>query len=223
MLLSVCGNLSGVLFSDDVEHENIPGQRSIDGEAHLAATNTFIKACEKIDSILDDPKRWGIDFQLALEKQYNEVHVNQQENLKTQIAESEQRRITAAAIVLPHFRYRPALVRLEEGGWAAFLGDVNDLDSGILGLGDNPEAALASFDRAFVGEMTDEVKAWLKAHEDDIENGVETTTPFPKENNEKAMDGLGTSAVEISPGGGNVDPSNSGPAGAQPDIGIPKT
>lgn len=179
MLLSVSNTMLQALLNPEREHENIPGVKSMAGEAHVAAENTFIKVCERLDAILEDKRRWGIAYQLNLEKQYNEQHAASLALVNAQREMAEQQKTSAAEVTAPHFRYKPMLVKLEEGGWAAFLGDVNDLDKGILGVGADPAAALKSFDEAFAGKLSPAIVAWLKQRETDLETGVDSATPFP--------------------------------------------
>jgi hypothetical protein len=201
--------MTGILLNPEREHENIPGQRSVDGEAYRAASVTFIAACDRVDKILADPERWGTAYQKALEQQYNDQHENAMAVSKAALEAEEQRKKAAEMLTSPQFRYKPLLVRLEGGGWGAFLGSTDDLDSGILGLGANPEAALANFDRAFRGQLDPKVAKWLKERESNIESGVETTTPFPKTPNAKSVDTVRDSGVEKPPGGGEEHPRDS--------------
>ena len=187
MLLSVCNTMLGALINPERDHENIPGKRALAGEAHSAAEITFIGACDRLDKIIGDSARWGIDYQLRLEQQYNERHQEQMKMLQAQQAAEMARKKSSEMVTAPHWRYKPALIPLEEGGWAAFLGDVEDLESGILGLGANPEAALANFDLAFAGKLSPAVQLWLKGREADLEKGIDKPKPFPKEN-EKEVD-----------------------------------
>lgn len=182
MLLSVCNTMLAALINPEREHETIPGKRALAGEAHVAAENTFIKACDRLDSIINEKLRWGIGYQLRLEDQYNERHTEQLNLLKSQQRAEEQRRRSAETVVAPHFRYRPSLLKLETGEWLAFLGNPENLDNAILGLGPNPEAALASFDSAFTGNIAPEIKKWLEQREDDLENGNIELRAYPQAN-----------------------------------------
>ena len=206
MLLGVCANMSTVLLNPERAHENIPGAQSMDGEAHQAAAVTFMKACDRLDKILDDPARWGIDYQHRLEQQYEERHEAQLKMMAAQQSESLSRKLSADHIRAPSFRYRPMLIN-EDGTWVAFLGNPEDIENGISGVGPNPEAALRSFDASFDGKISPAVALWLKQHEENIDQGVETTTPFPK--NEDPMDPDRSSNIKNPPGGGDVSPANS--------------
>jgi hypothetical protein len=216
MLLSVCNTMLSALINPEREHENIPGKRALAGEAHIAAENTFIKACERLDGILGEKLRWGIGYQLRLEDQYNERHEEQIKLLESQRQAEEQRRRSAETVVAPHFRYRPALLKLETDEWLAFLGNPEDLDNAILGLGQNPEAALASFDSAFTGTIAPEIKKWLEQREDSLEKGNIEIQDYPKKNEStKALDGSTSKEAEDPESfGGNNAGSGGGDGGA---------
>ena len=76
MLLPVCHTMMGALLNPERDHENIPGKRALAGEAHRRPKKLFA-ACERMDKILGESARWGIDYQLCLEQQYNERHQEQ--------------------------------------------------------------------------------------------------------------------------------------------------
>lgn len=221
MLLPICQTMMGYLLSPEREHENIPGAKTTSGEAWIAAENTFTRACERLDEILGESARWGIAFQLRLEQQYNERHEQQVGLMAAQRAAAEQQQISAAEVVSPQFRYKPALIPMEDGKWVAFLGHLDDLESGIIGIGDSPAAALKSFNDAFKGETSPAVKQWLEQHEKDMDAGVETTLAFPKNENDTKMDPSGNRTTptpadgqEILPGDFRSPESESGIGGA---------
>ena len=113
-------------------------------------------------------------------------------------------------MIAPHFRYKPTLIPLEDGKWVAFLGNPEDLESGILGIGSSPGAALKDFDSAFSKDnMTAEIKKWLAQHEIDLERNVETTLPFPKNENCNTLESTGSGTPETPSSGGQDDPGNS--------------
>lgn len=201
MLLGVISTLASVIMVPDGESSfGTAARKPLPGEAKIAAENSFIKSCERLDSIIDTPLRWGIGYQLMLEKQYNERHDESVKLLRMQQETEALRKVSVAAVTAPNFRYKPMLVPLEDGRWMAFLGDTQNLEAGIIGIGDYPAAALKSFDEAFNGNLSPAVQAWLKQHEDNLQNGVETTTPFPEqepnEHREKIVDPEGDRDAE---------------------------
>ncbi len=219
MLLPICHTMMGYLLSNEREHENIPGKKTVSGEAWIAAENTFTRACERLDEILGESARWGADFQLKLEQQYNERHDHQVKLMDAQRKAAEQQQMSAAEVISPQFRYKPSLIPLEDGRWAAFLGHLDDLDSGILGIGDCPAAALNSFNEAFRGNVSPAVKQWLAQYEKDMEAGVKTTLPFPKNENDKKLEQSGNGSVDNPASGGKIDSGYRGPAEQERGLG----
>lgn len=133
------------------------------GEAHIAAENTLISACDRIDSILKDDKRWGLDFQMRLEKLFEkntevarEVAEKQKKLIDECLAKELAEKEAAIQSQKPHVVFRPTLFSLPDQTWVAFLGDPANLPAGIMGTGPNPLAALESFDLAFSGQVAQE-------------------------------------------------------------------
>lgn len=200
MLIAVVQTMTGVLFTQERESENIPGQHPLLGEAKIAAENTFRKACERIDTIIEDTARWTLEFQKRLEKMLEENHTismgvaqQQQEAFKAQ-------QVAAEEVSSPHFRYKPTLYQLQDGSWLAFLGDLENMDAGIFGQGVCPADALQEFDDRFRGKLPKAVKAWLAQREQDIENGKELK-PYPNEQNisPPTVDTQGIGGTEAAP------------------------
>lgn len=177
MLIAVTQTMMGYLLNPERETENIPGKQLASGEAKVAAENTFIKCCERIDSILDDMTRWTPEYQKRVEKILEESHAKSIEMMTAQ-------QNAALEASSPHFQYRPNMLRLEEGPWIAFLGDPNDENNRILGLGDNPTDALKDFDRQFSGGVPDNLIAYLKARKQSVENGTKLV-PYPLEEHQQ--------------------------------------
>lgn len=143
-------------------------------EAHIAVENTLQAACARLDQILADEKRWDTKFQDKVEADYEEAHRIQ---IETYVAQRD----AAAEVFSPHFRYRPTLHRLMDGTWCAFLGDLEHMDQGIVGIGQFPREAMEAFDDAFNGIINEKVLAWCKAREHAFEQGTEFTAPFPSQ------------------------------------------
>lgn len=118
----------------------------LDGEANIAATTTFIKACSRLDAILDDPDRWTLDPHKALYAAINANYAQQFEFLKAQTAASN-------SICRPMFLMKPDLARLEDGSFIAYVGDITTPGCGLIGQGKTPAEAFADFDEAFHREQ----------------------------------------------------------------------
>lgn len=162
-LLSVAGVMAQIVKGDAESHTG----GSLDGGAKMAAEQTLIKACNRMDSILDAPSAWETTGYDGLINQLNAIYIAHREVLKLQ---SE----SVKALDRPSRRYSPTLVKLAPGQWIAVLGQLTDLDNSIIGIGDSPETALAEFDNSFKGIASKEVLTWAASYADAIEAG---TTP----------------------------------------------
>jgi hypothetical protein len=161
-LLSVAGLMSGIATRHTIEDED--GEVTMT-EAQIAAENTFIKCCESIDKIIDDPLRWSLNFQQQQEAVFAIRQINL---LKKHTAEE-----------LPHVKHSPALYRTIDGKWMALLGDPDSPGSGVTGIGDFPQQAIDNFDAAFLGKTPSiDPKEWA-------------TELALKKNEQQAMDGGG--------------------------------
>ncbi len=206
-LLAIGGAMMDFLSEKPKDAENIPGSRPLPGESRHSAETTLIKVCSRLDQIVEDSRRWGIDFQLALEKLYlesskrSEILAEKQTQLmEAELQRAEAQKTAALEVQSPHFRYKPTLFSLKDGGWAAFLGDPNDLDHGIVGVGANPADALRAFDLVFSGKLT--------AEQQKI---VETA----KLNENDSLDKTGIEIADGTGGSGDPAPSGGGDSGPQ--------
>jgi hypothetical protein len=199
MLIGVVNAMTGLLLNPEREAETIPGKHLMPGEAKIAAENTFTHACERIDSIVADSRRWGIEYQFAAEAQYVEL-------IKAQTAAEEARRNTAAEIITPHFRFKPRVTRLEDDTWLAYLGDPANLDAALCGIGSNPQAALHAFDEAFSGNLSPEMIQRLKQRENELDG---ETAPPEKDKHEDKLDIERSEGTEDPAGTGDTHVGNS--------------
>jgi hypothetical protein len=159
-LLNVVMTLTGVLLNPTRENDdpNWRDRKKLDGGALAAAETTFINVCSRIDEILADKTRWNFEAQNQLESEIAKVYQQQRLALKAQTEATEE-------ISSPHRQYNPKLVKLSDSSWIAILGDENNLDNAIVGVGYSPAEALAAFDGMFKGDLPDSVAHWLAEHE----------------------------------------------------------
>lgn len=118
---------------------NLP--RSLDGGAGAGATATFLKACARLDSMLDDTTRWSLalhDYQSTL---INDMYERQTEFLDAQIE-------SAKEVQRPSFQLRPMLA-VGSNKFLAIWGNPEHPGSALIGIGDTPDEALRDFDKAF--------------------------------------------------------------------------
>ncbi len=153
-------------------------------EGTIAVENTLQATCERLEKILHDDTRWSTAFQDKVERDYEAAYKLQCDVLAAQ-------RAGANEVLTPHFRYRPTLLRLTDDSWCAFLGNVDHMDLGIVGVGPNPQSAVEAFDDAFRGVTNPEVLKWCEEREKTLEEGTNQQTPFPvqpEQKNEKTLD-----------------------------------
>lgn len=195
-----------------VDPDNRDHVSRVGGEARTAAESLFIKTCDQLEKIVGDSSRWDSTFQSEVEKSFREAHELQMETMTSQ-------KEAADEILTPHFRYRPALVKMMDGTYLAFLGSVDDLDNSICGLGANPAEAVMNFDAAFCGEIDPAIVTWLKIREQVLETGG-ITPPFPtktKIDEQQQLDpGTDSSLNQMPPSGGDLGGDSPAP-GQEPD------
>lgn len=204
-LLSVAQTMMQFISREPEERENIPGSRAIPGESWIAAENTLMKACERLDSIIEEPQRWGIKYQQVLESLFQRsIKVQQQwaeaqtKHLEAERERAEAQKEAALEIQSPHFRYKPSLTQLTDGNWAAFLGDGGE----IAGYGESPAAALRAFDLTFnggLGQLTENQKQVAAQREIQLEKDEDNT-----------LEQSGVKPSEETKGGGKDPNPNSG-------------
>jgi hypothetical protein len=181
-------------------------EQLLEGESLIAAENTFIRAFDRVDQILADDSRWNMAFQDQVEKDYHALAAQALEFQKAQTAASKN-------VGSPHFRYSPKLMKLTDGNWVALLGDPEDLDSCLLGVGSNPAEAITAFDEVFNGNIPKHVQEWLGKQEECTDEGKENPDPFPKYE-QKNMDPGSGKPNEVPEIPGENHRRDSGDAGA---------
>jgi hypothetical protein len=126
----------------------------VPGEARVAAENTFIKICDRLEKIIDEEARWSMTGATNFYDELVETQKAQQEFLSTQTA--------AASLVLrPSYIHRPTLMR-DGISFYAVWGDSSIPGGAIIGVGATPNAALADFDAAFDRAPKDQVNLILE-------------------------------------------------------------
>lgn len=152
-ILAVIRELQPFLLEEIAEPGSVPKDRSLDGGAASAATTTFIKACARLDSILEDAPRWTVKARDALIDAFIKTQKEQRRFIEVQRQSSEM-------LQAPHFILRPTLA-ISGGRYVAFWGNINIAGEAVVGQGDTPEEALLDFDDAF--QRTPEEQIFLVA------------------------------------------------------------
>lgn len=161
-ILSIVNTMGQFLSQPDVDAANPhrPGG-ALDGGPRDSATVTFIKACERLDAILEDKSRWDMEIQRLLELQLAKLMRDQMTFLAAQTAAS-------LALNTPTYLHKPTIINAGDGNFVALLGDPDR--PACLGIGDSPEAACRDFDASFRGELTENQLKYLQEHPDNKEH-----------------------------------------------------
>jgi len=148
-------------------------------EAEIAAENTFIKVLSTFDALLDEQTRWSMAAQQKLAARFDEAHDLNMAFLRDQAR-------FAYLTTTPHFRFKPNLVRLDDGRIVAMLGRENDLGNAIMGVGATVEEAMYRFDEVCRNGVPAKTAEYLEKREADL-NAGKTPEPYPIKNEEKPI------------------------------------
>lgn len=164
-----------------------------DGGARMALENSLVNLCNRLDSIINDDRRYSLDPQKGLEAQLSELYARHTAVLAQQeIMMQEQN--------APHTRHAPKIMKLGDGSWLAIIGSLSDLDNAIVGVGGCPAHALEAFDAAFSGkDLPPHIVKWIADREAAMSKNL--IPPAEPKNYEQQVD----------PGAGNATPKNEGP------------
>lgn len=120
----------------------LAASRSDDGMEKNVATSaegTFVRACNVLDSILDDENRWKTDTVDAMAKVLEQLYATQAElNANSAAALAQANR--------PSFLLKPSLVERKPGEWVAQYGSGRNA---LKGVGPTPYQAMLAFDMAY--------------------------------------------------------------------------
>lgn len=139
-LLQAAATLYPVLLNRD------PDKETNNGSALEAAEATFMKICDRIDTLVDDADRWSLNQQRTLEMQLSQLYAQHSALLETQKASCE-------LLAAPHTIHKPSLMKLEDGTWMAILGSLTALEHSVCAAGNTPAEALMAWDAVFTGVM----------------------------------------------------------------------
>lgn len=129
-----------------------------DGGVRASVETTLMNLCARLDTMLAEPGRWDMNTQANLESNLNACYKQNTEMLAAQTA-------AYAEINSPHYRLKPAIIKLGPKEWLAFCGDATNLDNALVGMGDCPQKAIEAFDAIFKGEVPEHLKNFLAARE----------------------------------------------------------
>lgn len=157
-LLNIAGTMMGALLTPHRNFEPHHTPPELDGGCQSAAEMTFIECCNALTDIIRDKSRWSLEVTKVLELQAVKLNQSHLEVL------TEQKK-ALAAVNTPSYRFKPSLVRLQDGMYAAYLGDINLPESSLVGIGRTAEAAFHAFDELFSGRVPNSMVEYLLASE----------------------------------------------------------
>lgn len=140
-LLAVLRELAPFLLEPTREPGSTPTADKLDGGVESAAATTFIRACARLDVLIDDAPRWEL-------KTHNTLIAEMVKTQKAQRRFIEVQRISSETLQAPHYLLRPTLA-ITGGRYVAYWGSLAEAGQAVVGQGDTPEEALLDFDDAF--------------------------------------------------------------------------
>jgi hypothetical protein len=162
-LLSAINTITSCLAHTAPHEEGNDAPRYV--EAAIAAENSLINTCERLDKILAEDDRWSITGLKVLEEKLGALYDANRRLLEVRSAVEQQTQC-------PHMKYKPTLMRMGDG-WAAIYGSPDFLDKSLVGYGDTPEKAFKCFDLLFDGTVSTDLVQWITSqHEKTNVDGV---------------------------------------------------
>lgn len=110
-------------------------------EGRIAADNTLVALCSRLDKIMEEESRWSMSGTVDFYAELAKTQKIQQEFLVEQAR-------AAKMVTLPHYLLRPTLAR-DSLNFYAIWGDASKEGASIIGIGKTPNEAMADFDAAF--------------------------------------------------------------------------
>lgn len=155
-VLNVIRELQPYLLMTQREIElGIP--RELDGGITSSAAATFIRACNRMDAMIDDASRWHLKENDALYEAMTKHFTSASENAQKQIE-------TLIDTSRPSHQLKPTFT-VVKGEYVAFWGTLALPGGMILGKGTTPEAALKDFDAAFLRDAANNLRFAPEAEE----------------------------------------------------------
>lgn len=161
-LLSIANTMASTLLSPRLDLDNPHHERpELDGGSRSAVEMTLIHTCNRLSDIIQDKSRWELTVTSALELQA--LRLNQKS-----IEVAEEKRKAVAWLNTPSYRLKPELVRIQDGMFAAHLGNLDEPEKSLIGIGKTPESAFAAFDELFAGRIPQEMVEYLITKDEQI-------------------------------------------------------
>jgi hypothetical protein len=132
----------------DLDDGDTPKSSREDGGVLMAAEQTFIGICNRIDEIISDTPRWDMKSQDVLEEDLSNM-------FKEQAKATRVHAVAQAKAVSPAIRHGALLFKLSSEAWVAYSGDLANANDSIVAIGECPEAAFANFDQVCWGKQAE--------------------------------------------------------------------
>jgi hypothetical protein len=153
MLLGIVDCLAHKLMTPGQSYDGEEPKR-LDGEVKIALETSTIKTLALLDAVIEDAGRWDAKRVLKLERDAERL-------MRARIAFLKSQKESADHIRRPSFRLGPKLVRVKDGSYAVFLGNLDD-GTALVGQGETVEDAFRAFDKICEGKTPDAMAEWLK-------------------------------------------------------------
>lgn len=150
-VLEIMGRLENVVLppTEDWDHGDV------DEEVATSAQATYIRCCNVLDTILDDPERWSLKRRNQLEKRTDKVLKAQGQMYKAAAEATNEQKQTFIHLRRPSNIFRPTIFQ-HNGRWLAVYGDLMDLENCIQGDGATADEALKNFDINFYTKQAEQ-------------------------------------------------------------------
>jgi len=178
----------------------------MDESTKFSVQTTMIKLCNRLDMVMDDNDRWSMKSTGELEKHLSNLYSEHARTLKLQQQQ-------LYYLNRPHVRHSPSLYRLVDGSWLAILGNLDDINNAVVGVGGSPAQALEAFDDMFNGKIPTHLQPWMEVREEAIKNNLQP--PTKEQYDKQKMDDRRSRGTDKNEGGG-IQPGNDS-GGSRPD------
>lgn len=155
-LLNAANTFMAFIANSRFQEVHEPDKGPLDGGIKASTEVTLMNICDRLDTILRDNSRWGMEQLNRLEVQLSELYTSHQ------LALNEQRKAMVMTSA-PQSRLSPQLLKMPDGGWVAFIGNPQTNNS-VIGVGACVQDALDNFDKLIEGKPV-EVIANIKTNE----------------------------------------------------------
>ena len=136
ILINIVHTMRSVAFIAPLEEGSVPK------ECQVAAENTLVQTCERLQSIVEDNKRWALDQHREAHSAIIAAHKKQEQLVQANLELIEMHK-------WPSVILKPTVATYMRQYFIAFFGKLEEPGMAIIGRGNTPAEALADFDAAF--------------------------------------------------------------------------